>query len=259
MIALLGSRAAYAGGAAFPVMDINFDVTDISFSGTGNMPLGPNFSLVKTDVLFRLSGVSQGHTMATGNNIPIQNGDQLFFETTTVSLNLDIIFTDVDGNNDFAGNVTSFPAQHVVFNMGDVAFVPNCTADTSQPFAGCGMVLNANFNDGDVTTSQGGDYDLISSPSLPISLGQDADGMNGIDAISAMDLQIAFSAPLTNGLAGDGRRLQTYDVSALWSGSINPNFGPIALTGSATVVPEPGVGLLLLAGGLLTLRRFRRH
>ncbi len=245
--------AAWAGGAVFPVLDIDFEVESLNFGGTGLMPLGVNFNPVVTDVQFTATAGS-GNTFANGPNVPVLSGDQLFFETTTMSLVFDIVLTDVDPTANFAGGATSIVLNAVQVDMGDVAFVPNCIADTSQPFFGCGMLLNAAFNDGDTfdvgPTSEGDDYDSLSA-SVPISLGQDADGMNGIDAITVLDLELAFSAPLST-VFGGGLITQTYGVGALLSGSINPDFGnpvPISLSGSATVfTPEPGSGLLLASG-----------
>ena len=254
--------AAWAGGAAFPVLDIDFEVESLNFGGTGLMPLGVDFSPVVTDVQFTATAGS-GNTFATGPNVPVQSGDQLFFENTTMSLVFDIVLTDVDPSANFAGGATSIVLNAVQVDMGDVAFVPNCIADTSQPFFGCGMLLHAGFNDGDSfdvgPTNEGDDYDSLSA-SVPILLGQDADGMNGTDAITALDLELAFSTPLST-IFGGGLITQTYNVNALLSGSINPVFGdptPISLSGSATVsTPEPSTVLLL--GSSLAWLGWRRR
>ena len=264
--------AAWAGGAAFPVLDIDFDVDSLSFSGTALMPLGSDFAPVATDILFTATGGS-GNTFANGPDPVVQNNDQLFFENSTMSLVFDITLTDVDPVNNFAGGASALSLNGVQFDMGDVVFIPNCVvADASDPFFGCGMLLSDNFSEGDTAaadvgpTVEGGDYDSL-TVSVPIPLGQDADGLNGIDVISATTLELAFTGP-TSSVSALGVITQTYEVDVLWSGSINPDFGdpvPLVLSGGGTFseasgpTPVPSlsdVSILALSATMLVLGVF---
>ncbi len=254
LVLFAAPQTALAGGAALPVLDIDFQVESLTFSGGGLMPLGPDFTEVLTAIEFTATSGS-GNLSANGDNDPIQDGDQLFFENTTLSLGVDIVLTDVDDTVDFAGGQSTLSLLGIGIDLDDVAFVPNCIADTSQPFVGCGMVLNDNFNEGDTTTLMGNDYDLVSA-TVPISLGQDADGQGGLDEITGMFLELAFSGPLETTEQG-GVTTQTWEIDAIWSGEINPPFLIGGLSGSATTtttsdpgsVPEPGTAALLLIGG----------
>ena len=258
---LATGSAAWAGGAPVSVLDIDFDVDSLSFSGTGAMPLGANFSSVQTQIDFTATAGS-GNTQANGPFAVVQTGDQLFFENATMDLTFDITLTDVDGSANFAGGAASIPLTGVNVQMDDVLFIPNCIADTTKPFFGCGMLLDSSFSEGDSvdvgSKNEGDDYDSIGA-SVPIPLGQDADNANGEDAITSLILELAFSPPLST-VTGNGLITQTYNVSALLEGGINPPFGPFTLTGPATVsTPEPGVlallGSIALALAGLRLRR----
>jgi len=258
---VLPGMQVHAGGGPI-AHDIDFEFNSLTISGSAFMPLGTDYQLVETGIEFSMSVGTAG----TGNTIIMEDGDgdlvleggENSFVDSFFDVLFDITLADIDAGNDFANSQSVLSYNNISFNMGDNPFVPQCAivAD-GLAFGGCGMLMAVN--------SSGDDYDLQGGP-MVIDLGFDINADLANDALTIDSFELLFNGAQTTSIVG-GTTTQTYDVSALLMGSINPSVNIDLSNGSAevftlanpgAVIPVPAA-VWLFGSGLIGIVGFARR
>jgi len=257
---------------------INTEITSMTLSGTGSMPLGTDpatppanqgFQFVESTVTATTSANPNAKSTGTASltiDVDILNSTITVDTVSAFNFFLDLTFTDVDPLNNYAAGLGSTftlladPAKPLVITLTDsVTFSlaeilanpgvfpdnPGINAVSNTVKHGLGVDINNNSVGPDVLRYAAEDFDFGDDLTFGDDVFTDTTLDEIIDAILAGNPVLTFNA-----------QVSISSGSFVFTGSVedpvtDPPFS-IQLVGIASTVPEPGT-LLLLALGLAWL------
>jgi hypothetical protein len=253
--ALLGATAATVDGYPYDYSDGSIAIekmpsTNLLFSGPVELPFGPNFTPVRSDIGLL---VLPGSTGQLGIN-RLSNDNDLVAVAGFLDVRFGVGVEDIDDTSDYGGGLPNlFAFTHTIrFTL------MNYTAmfDSSQP-------------NGGVFPREGAWF--IGEPFARDLADLDEDGE--VDELQIRDIAFWVGDILDTRREGTSL-LHDFIQQVTFSGSIQPDFGPIVLSGVSTfrqeivfpgnqAVPEPASLVLIGAGlaglGAIAWRRSSRH